>query len=533
MAGFGSLTPGGADEFYDPYWQEVELQKQLQAEDRAKEEASKRTWGDTVRDVAAAPGRIWGSLISEPEAGSTAAKIKSTAGPYVGAVNGRSTQAGTELGNLASNLTGGFADAVHSGLTLYDDMRTGKEPMYDQHGGINPRIVERSFDLASLGGGGSIANTARSAARNAVGRDMRLFGKKVGSGEPFPHQLIDQPAWAHPSATGIMDGPMPPVGNPGYEGLEMPRVTPAHRPASSVDAYVDSTIGRHANDDGLTSVSNTGSRLLSDTSKPGATVAALERSNIPSKGKDVLGRDIPEWRDAQVYHFTDPEAASAIEKGGYKVGSGYYGNMVSFTPDPTYARQFGDVATHARVSKDAKILNLNDPADWETYQRITKNARGDQIAEAVSGAGYHGVYDAGAGDLFIADPRAVKYEKSTKLASDTGKPGAAIAAIEHAQPWFSSLDQAVAGIPQARMTGSQWAGTLANRGAKLEEMDWRGVSDFLKTKADQPVTKAELEAHLGANKVELKPVSKTTSAPEPKVKKKKAAGFGSLKPMDD
>jgi hypothetical protein len=54
-------------------------------------------------------------------------------------------------------------------------------------------------------------------------------------------------------------------------------------------------------------------------------------------------------------------------------------------------------------------LNLTDPKDWEIWQTITKNVRGDDYRSAVRKAGYDGIYDVGAGDLFIYRPSAVKY----------------------------------------------------------------------------------------------------------------------------
>jgi hypothetical protein len=138
--------------------------------------------------------------------------------------------------------------------------------------------------------------------------------------------------------------------------------------------------------------------------------AALADTKVNSKGKDVLGRDIPDWRGAHVYHSTDEASAKKIEQNGYKTGSGYYGNMVSFTPDSKYTTQFGPVTTQAKISENAKILNLNDPHDWETFQRTTAGVPSDKYAEAIKRAGYHGLYDVGAGDLFIADPSVARFE---------------------------------------------------------------------------------------------------------------------------
>lgn len=133
------------------------------------------------------------------------------------------------------------------------------------------------------------------------------------------------------------------------------------------------------------------------------------------KGKDVLNRDIPDWRGAIVYHSTDKKSAEDIAKNGYRIlgeeQGGYYGQAVSFTPDLEYTSQFGDVTTIAKVSSKAKILNLNDPADWEMFLKTTRGGHAsiEEYNKLITSAGYDGLYDAGAGDLFIFNQKVMKY----------------------------------------------------------------------------------------------------------------------------
>lgn len=96
------------------------------------------------------------------------------------------------------------------------------------------------------------------------------------------------------------------------------------------------------------------------------------------------------------------------------------------------------------------------------------------------------------------------------LASDSGKSGAPVAALaEQARPFFSAVERTVESIPQAKMTGDQWLGTLKNKpGVKPEEMDWIGLTDFLTERAGKPVTKAEIADHIAGSKVELNEVRK-------------------------
>lgn len=96
-----------------------------------------------------------------------------------------------------------------------------------------------------------------------------------------------------------------------------------------------------------------------------------------------------------------------------------------------------------------------------------------------------------------------------QLMADSAKAGAPVAIAEHAQPFYSGLEHAVSSIPQERMTGQQWLGTLANKpGVKPEELDWTGAKEMLAANSDRPVTKAQLQDHLDANKVQLGEITK-------------------------
>lgn len=104
---------------------------------------------------------------------------------------------------------------------------------------------------------------------------------------------------------------------------------------------------------------------------------------------------------------------------------------------------------------------------------------------------------------------------TSTLMADSGKEAAAIDAISK-QPFYSTLEKNVADIGQSKMTGDQWLGTLSNRpGVKPEEMQYTGLQDFLASKGKEPVTKAEVQAHLNDNKVEL--VEKNSHTPNPQL----------------
>jgi hypothetical protein len=135
-------------------------------------------------------------------------------------------------------------------------------------------------------------------------------------------------------------------------------------------------------------------------------------------GTDAAGRPVLDFRNSVVSHFTDQESADNINEFGYRVvGDGYYGEAISFTPNREFGAQFGGVETTARISPDARILQLGVDSDWKMFKAITDqrnvvmmNPRPGQKSwrQAFVEKGIDGVYDAGAGDLFIYNERVVR-----------------------------------------------------------------------------------------------------------------------------
>lgn len=113
-------------------------------------------------------------------------------------------------------------------------------------------------------------------------------------------------------------------------------------------------------------------------------------------------------------------------------------------------------------------------------------------------------------DTGLIDPHSGRFGAlTTTLMADSSKPGMAIEATAKANPFYSAVEHTVKNITQEKMTGEQWLGTLANKpGVKGEELDWIGLKDFLQENKGKPVTKAQIEEHIAANKVELKEVNK-------------------------
>lgn len=141
---------------------------------------------------------------------------------------------------------------------------------------------------------------------------------------------------------------------------------------------------------------------------------------------DSLGREIPAWAGRTVYHATD--TPDDILANGFRLLSpediesiipdtgdqcGYYGKAVSFTPNKAYCRQFGAHLVTGIVSPDARILNVNDSEMGDEFLLINElirkaNAYGPDQGRFYTSRGWDGLYDPGAGDLFMFNPSKVK-----------------------------------------------------------------------------------------------------------------------------
>lgn len=133
---------------------------------------------------------------------------------------------------------------------------------------------------------------------------------------------------------------------------------------------------------------------------------------LPSKGVDTIGRNIPDWDNAEVYHSTSEDAEGDIVKGGFRFlgegQGGYYGTAISLSPDAEFTKQFGDKMITARVKPGANILNLNDSKDWAIWQPLIEGKSLGDYKDIALANGIDGVYDAGAGDLFIYNEKVIE-----------------------------------------------------------------------------------------------------------------------------
>lgn len=77
-----------------------------------------------------------------------------------------------------------------------------------------------------------------------------------------------------------------------------------------------------------------------------------------------------------------------------------------------------------------------------------------------------------------------------------------------AEPFYSAVARAVGAAKQERASPEQWLATIRNTpGVKAEELKWLGIEDWLKEQSG-PVSRADVEAFVRANQIEIKEVEK-------------------------
>lgn len=115
-------------------------------------------------------------------------------------------------------------------------------------------------------------------------------------------------------------------------------------------------------------------------------------------------------------------------------------------------------------------------------------------------------------DLSLKDMRTIAKAfpslKGFALFADSQKAGAPLAALEHAQPFYSAVEKTVESAPQQKMHGVQWANWLKNQpGVKPDELQYTGVDNWLREQKG-PVTKQQVQDYIGQNKVQVGDVVK-------------------------
>jgi hypothetical protein len=514
MAGFGSMFPQGGDPMGPPEqyesWQDREARAALPylLEAEAAKKAAGKSWYETINDVAHFPHRVFGAL-AQPSAAPPAAPPQ----PGDRIAQARAVMSQPGIQNIPGNLVHSVGEAIYSGATAPGEALSGELPMTDASGNTSPEAIRRGFDLASIAGGGSVAGTAERLAR-APGRDMRLFGRKIGGetpevpaavpsaaaapyygmleGAPPPPPAAAEPAAAAPTRIPIQDIEYGEGAAPGGS-LSRPEARStieeyAKRPTEFPPVEVfppDQPGGKYLMYDGhyrteaakLRGDTHIPATLLSDSAKPGSAIAGIGHL------------------DEAVSHGL-PTASHAAENPVHlRIGTW----NPKYPNSKNYAK--GDIESGLSVyeiDKNGKPI-VPPEGEWAADD-LSSRMKGSEpkflVQGDVSGWGHDG-------EPLLINPRVVgKY-----LASDSAKPGAVIATAEHAPAFSTSAEPALAASARKAGTGEQWLNELKRYGAKPEELDWRGVTDLL-TKAKEPIARADLEQHLAQSPVGIKTVEK-------------------------
>lgn len=229
------------------------------------------------------------------------------------------------------------------------------------------------------------------------------------------------------------------------------------------------------------------STLMADSSKPGTAIEAMAQSRKFDFSKPSAGTNVAKIGDTEII---------------YGVGKN---NDVELTLIKTPKDKRGEGSARAALEQFTKEAD-------EAGKRIMLNA--DPMDKATSKSGLVDFYKSlgfvrNAGNKRDFSTRA-EYIREPVIKADSSKEGAAIQANK--PTFYSAVEHNLNAIPQSKMTGEQWLGTLSNKpGVKGEELDWTGLKGFLEENKGKPVTKEQIQEHLASNKVELKEVTREHS----------------------
>lgn len=175
--------------------------------------------------------------------------------------------------------------------------------------------------------------------------------------------------------------------------------------------------------------------------------------------------------------WTPGEVQSKRWRGTGEEGHNKFYDEILVNAANKLGKGFGAKVGKAPLHKDLRVegygkqLSVSTPSGGSIRTFSDKNAAKEF---AKSGQPVH----------YLELPQAMRDTARSKgmlLFSDTGKPGAPIAALEKsATPFYSQLQRTIEKAPQQKMHGSQWANWLRNQpGIKQEELEWTGLGNYL------------------------------------------------------
>ena len=437
-------------------------------------------------------------------------------------------------GNAVAKLTGAEGEryqlwpekVIRGGLEAAGKVMSGEVPQWsidkdtgDVH--TSPQMIEKAQEISALAGSGGIGGTGPNVA-NRAGADVRIFGKRIGKGSD--EAVAEVPAIAFGATPSLR--PALRYKDRLYKGKEGQQhldVIPENlygdfqKKAMSGDDIAEYNFG-FINDKGqflsrekaLEYGINTGlidpqagkfgaltSTLMADSSKPGTAIEALAKTGAPRKYMEVK-KALEDSDPNYVYHITNSERADLIASEGLKLHK---------------PNEFTDQSIWPDGSRDKR--NYFTPTAKNSWQFAPEEGKPALLRIKKDS---HEFKNESTGDIYSKKPvpsDKIEYlndeGKWVALKADSSKEGAALQANK--PTFYSAVEHNVNAIPQSKMTGDQWLGTLSNKpGVKPEEMQWTGLADFLAENKGKPVTKEQIQEHLAANKVELKEVSKANKA---------------------
>jgi len=422
-------------------------------------------------------------------------------------------------------------------------------------------IIEKAQAISALAGSGGIGGTADNAIRYA-GRDFRILGKKIGKETEALPNVGEFALGSGPSLRPALkykdrlykgkEGQqhmdvIPKELYPEFEKMAMSGEDISHYNFGFVNDKGQFLTREKALEYGI----NTGlidphagkfgaltSTLMADSSKPGTAIEAVAKSNIKNKIIAYHGTtsDFEKFKAGDIgVHFGSPKQANSRLQ---DISTGTRGDRIIpveiETKNPLLLKdvsewEFPENIVHELYNHPDKFTNaelksvlnskdknkaLVDLIESKGYDSIKYLNRWEGLdnplldAEKLTDSAFKKLRPEADYSYIAFKPNSVQSKLTGQtLFADSSKEAAALQANK--PTFYSAVEHNVNAIPQAKMTGEQWLGTLSNKpGVKGEELDWTGLKGFLEENKGKPVTKEQIQEHLAANKVELKEVNK-------------------------
>jgi hypothetical protein len=431
-------------------------------------------------------------------------------GSYLSALtDDNSFSSGTKVGNRLFG-TGGEEryqtwpeKLVREGLSAAHDVAAGEIPQYavdantgDVH--TSPQMIQGAQAMSALAGSGGLGGVGEEAGM-ALGVVPVDIAKKLKFQTGKPNDILKSAVDNTPAASIDADGHLivNMVRHQGFEqeGAESVRGGVFYLPEGSPNAKhyngtTDNNYGGQQKIEGQTAYKNP--LVVKGATGGRAPEMAYNELMGDKKAYANLNKDVMDvvsaskWmrkKDPQAFHdlmnrFLDKHAPEMRGYGDYILDNSSKGNQLR------YALSEAAIASKARAAGHDGIVGYSV-------------GRGDNkgkpfLSELFDTRESH--YPSSNGDFRV----------HPELMADSSKPGSAIEAMKASKPFYSAVENAVAGSKQAKATPEQWLGYLKNQpGVKQEELQHLSLD-----KLSGPITKDELIKAVQEGQPQIKEVVK-------------------------